>query len=243
MKPEFENCDGPGEDSTPASYRYVVDESELTTTEPELTGGQILARVDKDPRTHFLVLLIPGQDDLVIETDDTVDFREPGKERFAVVARGRQYPFFIDEDRHVLNYPNPTGAVLLELAKKASDKYRLVQIIPHGDDLFIELDQEVDLAKPGTEKFITVLNDCPGGHPPEELFIFVNRLKKTEKDGVKAEMTRAEIAGLAGVPAANAVVKRDRDGQQETITTDDPFLVCKGEHFLVTRDNVQGGHA
>ena len=45
--------------------------------------------------------------------------------------------------------------------------------------------------------------------PQDQLHIFVNRRKFERGDGVKEQMTGAEIAALVGVPAENAVIRRD----------------------------------
>lgn len=73
------------------------------------------------------------------------------------------------------------------------------------------------------------------------LHIFVNRRKFSETDGVKRLMTRAEVAGLVGVPANVAVVRRGNDASAPIITSDDSFPVHQAEHFLVTREIVEGG--
>lgn len=73
------------------------------------------------------------------------------------------------------------------------------------------------------------------------LHIFVNRRKFGESDGVKAIMTRAEVAALVGVPASVAVVRRGNDAGAPIIATDDPFEIHQAEHFLVTREVVEGG--
>lgn len=80
---------------------------------------------------------------------------------------------------------------------------------------------------------------------PEEkqnLHIFVNRRKFEEGDGVQAQMTRAAIAALVEVPAANAVVRYDSGPNKgKEIETDAPIEVKNGDHFLVTRRVVEGG--
>ncbi len=81
-------------------------------------------------------------------------------------------------------------------------------------------------------------------HPEEKqnLHIFVNRRKFEEGDGVQAQMTRAALAALVEVPAANAVVRYDSGPNKgKEIETDDPIEVKNGDHFLVTRRVVEGG--
>lgn len=86
-----------------------------------------------------------------------------------------------------------------------------------------------------------------GGEPAdkhERLHIFVNRRRFDEGDGVKPKMTGAEIAALVRVPAENAVVRwagGPHDGQEIPVTTTVEIKI--GQHFLVTRKVVEGGHA
>ena len=78
------------------------------------------------------------------------------------------------------------------------------------------------------------------GHEHGRLHIFVNRRKFEEGDGVKAQMTGAEIAALVEVPPENAVVRWERD--QTEIGVEVTVSVKNGDRFLVTRKVVEGGN-
>jgi hypothetical protein len=75
-----------------------------------------------------------------------------------------------------------------------------------------------------------------------QLHIFVNRRKFERGDGVQDEMTGAQIATLVGVPADNAVIRRDSGPDKSEIKASDTIPVKNGDHFLVTRKVVEGGH-
>lgn len=75
-----------------------------------------------------------------------------------------------------------------------------------------------------------------------QLHIFVNRRKFERGDGVKEQMTGAEIAALVGVPAENAVVRRDSGPDKTEIGINQTIDIKNGEHFLVTRKTVEGGY-
>jgi hypothetical protein len=75
----------------------------------------------------------------------------------------------------------------------------------------------------------------------EHLHIFVNRRKFEEGDGVRREMTGAQIAALVGVPADNAVI-REESPQKREIGVDEVVHIKNAEHFLVTRKIVEGGY-
>jgi hypothetical protein len=147
------------QDMTPATYRIHLDETVLNLTDAQPTGGFLLQKAGKDSQTHFLVQIIPEMDDIIVEADDTVDLTQAGVEKFIVVVKGKQFMLFIDEGRHRISVPDPTGRDLLQLAGKDISEYALVQIIPNGDDQFISLDEKVNLRPVGIERFITVVKD------------------------------------------------------------------------------------
>ena len=76
----------------------------------------------------------------------------------------------------------------------------------------------------------------------KNLHIFVNRRKFEEGDGVRPEMTGAEIAKLVDVPADNAVVRLENGGEPREIPINEKIRIKNGMHFLVTRKVVEGGH-
>ena len=78
-------------------------------------------------------------------------------------------------------------------------------------------------------------DDTEHGH----LHIFVNRRKFEEGDGVKPEMTGAQIAALVEVPPENAVIRWEHD--QAEIAVTQVVHVKNGDRFLVTRKVVEGG--
>ena len=71
------------------------------------------------------------------------------------------------------------------------------------------------------------------------LHVFVNRRKFEEGDGVKREMSGAEIAALVEVPAENAVIRWEHD--QAEIGIAQIVRVKNADRFLVTRKVVEGG--
>jgi hypothetical protein len=75
----------------------------------------------------------------------------------------------------------------------------------------------------------------------EHLQIFVNRRKFEEGDGVRPEMTGAQIAALVDVPADNAVVRLETGGEPREIPVTEKIHIKNGMHFLVTRKVVEGG--
>ena len=73
-------------------------------------------------------------------------------------------------------------------------------------------------------------------------YIFVNRRRFEEGDGVQPKMTGAQIAALVGVPSDNAVVRLETRGGPSEIPITKKIEIKNGMHFLVTRKTVEGGH-
>jgi multiubiquitin len=84
--------------------------------------------------------------------------------------------------------------------------------------------------------------DAQDERESRHLHIFVNRRKFERGDGVRDEMTGAQIAGLINVPGDNAVVRRDSGPDKSEIGVNETVKVKNGDHFLVTRKAVEGGH-
>jgi hypothetical protein len=76
----------------------------------------------------------------------------------------------------------------------------------------------------------------------EHLHIFVNRRKFTEAEGVRHQMTGAQIAALVEVPADNAVIRLETGDEPREIPVTETVHIKNGMHFLVTRKVVEGGH-
>ena len=76
----------------------------------------------------------------------------------------------------------------------------------------------------------------------QQVHIFVNRRKFERGDGVREQMTGAQIASLVDVPADNAVVRRDSGPDRSEIAVDRTIDIKNGDHFLVTRKAVEGGY-
>ena len=81
-----------------------------------------------------------------------------------------------------------------------------------------------------------------GAEKEKQLHIFVNRLKFDRTTGVQDVMTVDEIAGLVGLTATTAIVRRIF-GQSDNFS--DPLEgsieLKKGDQFAVTRRQVEGG--
>lgn len=78
--------------------------------------------------------------------------------------KANKYAIRVDKDRIVFEKGNVTGREILEAAHKVPpEKYVLRQIFAGGGVEKIELDQNVDLTRPGLEKFKTMPRTAQDG--------------------------------------------------------------------------------
>ncbi len=81
-----------------------------------------------------------------------------------------------------------------------------------------------------------------GADKEKELHIFVNRLKFDRSQGVMNVMTAGEIAGLVGLTAETAIVRRifgQSTNHSEPLSGS--IEIKNGDQFAVTRKQVEGG--
>ena len=131
--------------------------------------------------------------------------------------------------------PEMTGEQIAALVGVPPDN-AVVRLETHGGPREIPIDEKIEI-KEGMH-FLVAEKD----HDKEHLYIFVNRRKFEEGDGVQPEMTGEQIAALVGVPPDNAVVRLETQGEPHEIPIDEKIEIKEGMHFLVTRKTVEGGH-
>lgn len=66
-------------------FKFSVDNRPLESTKPILTGGEIKALAGVDPSFGLVLERHGNEPDLPIQDGDSVDLREPGRERFYTV--------------------------------------------------------------------------------------------------------------------------------------------------------------
>ncbi len=94
---------------------------------------------------------------------DIIDIEEYVKEG-KTVPSGKKYKIRIDKERYIVEKQIITGREILVLAEKTPPEgYRLDMKFPGGRTEKIELDQTVDLANRGVERFVTLPLDTTEG--------------------------------------------------------------------------------
>lgn len=189
-------------------FAVKVDGQKFTLDDPEVTGRQLLALVERDPDEYFLVFEIEGEPDQLVELDEPFDLSEPGTERFTVVSRARRFAIQIDETTHTVVGPLISGTQLLELAGLDAETHFVTQILVGEDDIVIKPDDQVDISQPGREKFTTVAK------PREECVLDI---EGTLHRWPKETITTEEILELGGWSAAEGVLFIDAENVERTL--------------------------
>ena len=96
----------------------------------------------------------------IMNVIDIEEYVKEGKK----VPSGQKYKIRIDKERYEVDKQVITGRELLVLAGKTPpERYRLDMKFPGGRTEKIELDQTVDLASHGVERFVTLPLDATEG--------------------------------------------------------------------------------
>lgn len=124
--------------------------------DPVVTGNQILAVVGARPASDFLVFQVLLDGGLeTIRPEETVDLRSAGAEKFLVFRSDRSFRFFLDERAFDWGASLISGGTIKRLAGVPSETTDLWLDAAGGSDRLIEDNELVDLASPGTERFVT----------------------------------------------------------------------------------------
>ncbi len=79
------------------------------------------------------------------------------------MSKPKTYKIRIDKQNYEVSEPTLTGRQLLEKAGKPPANYKLFLRLPGQQPQEVGLDEEVDLAKPGVERFVTLPLDQTEG--------------------------------------------------------------------------------
>jgi len=124
--------------------------------DPVVIGSQILAAAGARPASDFLVFQVLRDGALeVVRPEDSVDLRSAGAEKFVVFRGDRSFRFFLDERAFDWGASHISGGTIKRLAGVASETTDVWLDAAGGQDRVIEDKELVDLASPGTERFVT----------------------------------------------------------------------------------------
>lgn len=137
-----------------------------TINDPVPTGEQLLAAANLRPsREHLLFQVLPNGALEEIRPDETVDLREPGRERFVSFKSDRSFRFHIDEEARDWGQQKITGLHLKQIAQVDPVSHDVFRIVVGGKDQLIRDQDTFDLGATGVERFATA---------PIQIEVFVN---------------------------------------------------------------------
>jgi hypothetical protein len=124
--------------------------------DPVVTGSQILTVAGARPASDFLVFQVLRDGALdPVRPEETVDLRTAGAEKFLVFRGDRSFRFFLDERAFDWGASHISGATIKRVAGVPAETTDVWLDAAGGNDRLIENKEMVDLAQPGTERFIT----------------------------------------------------------------------------------------
>jgi hypothetical protein len=128
----------------------------LVVDDPVVTGSQILSVVGARPASDFLVFQVLRDGALdPMRPDETVDLRTAGAEKFLVFRSDRSFRFFLDERAFDWGADHISGATIKRVAGVPAETTDVWLDAAGGNDRLIDNKEMVDLAQPGSERFIT----------------------------------------------------------------------------------------
>lgn len=138
------------------TFEVRIDDKTFKTTDPVITGRQLLDLAGKRPADEFIVLQVLSDGLLEdVRLDETTDLRHPGVERFITFESDRIFRFILDDREFNWGAPRITGMTLKKLAGVDPAVFDVWQEIRGAEDRKIADREEANLDAKGTERFFT----------------------------------------------------------------------------------------
>lgn len=136
-------------------YRISIDGVDRISTDPVLTGRQILQLAGRGPvEEHLVYFLTPRRILEDISLEETVDLRHPGNETFLTFRADRSFRFELNSIRQDWGMPEITEPTLRKLAG-VGDDYEVWLERTDAPDQALRTGETVRLDSPGVERFRT----------------------------------------------------------------------------------------
>ena len=153
----------------------------LALPKAKITGHALKEQDDKFPQGRLFADIKDGVDVEIVDdmtivvqdadsyfvippaSDDAIDLEECGRNDRRP-PKGHKYRIRIDGDKHTVDSAEITGAGILALVGKRDDEWSLNQKLHGGKRERIESNDQVDLSRPGIERFETVRRQAQQGH-------------------------------------------------------------------------------
>ena len=188
-------------------------------TDPVPTGRQIIKAGGFSPAEEFLIFGVSREPCLTeIKLDETVDLRDPGKERFIIFKSDRSWRGLLDDKRFEWGARDISGRALKWLAGVDADTHGVWLERRDEPDLLIADDETASLTPKGVERFRTgpLFRICI----EDAFFPWDSRTITTE-----------EIAGLGGWDPSEGVIEVDKDQNERTLEPGEVVKIRPGLAF------------
>lgn len=146
--------DGAKPDRAGAKYVFFVNDISYKSSDPKLTGREILQRAGFDPASEHVLIQITAPGSRSIGLDEVVNLKAEGREVFRAFASDRIFTFTVDERGYEWGAPTV-----------GEDELHMVTGVPEGKQFVLERADEpdrvisdgevVDLGERGTESIRT----------------------------------------------------------------------------------------
>lgn len=199
--------------------------------DPVVTGSQILIAAGARPASDFLVFQVLRDGALeVVRPEEAVDLRSSGAEKFLVFRSDRSFRFFLDERSFDWGATHISGGTIKRLAGVPSETTEVWLDAAGGHDRVIEDREMVDLASPGTERFIT---------RPIRIKIKVNSRDREVDHRVLTYWEVVKLAFPEAVPSDQIIYSIDyasgpRQNPNGSLVENQSVTVKEGMKFYVT---------
>ncbi len=210
-------------------YSLTIDGIKFRSDDPVLTGRQLLQFVDRSPAEEHVVLYFgDGRQLEDIDLEESVDLREPGRERFITFKTDRLFNFELDGERQPWGAASISERMLRQLAGIGNSGSVWLERRDQ-EDLQLQPGQDVPLNTEGVERFYT----------ERAITIIVNGRKKTVEQNV---LTFEALLALAFDPVPHGpnwcftmtYRKGPRPNPEGTLVEGESVRVKEGMVFNVT---------
>lgn len=196
-----------------------------------VTGAQILAAAGVSSSIeHVAFQVLQGGQLESLRSEESVDLRSAGVEKFVVFRSDRIFRILVDDRTVDWGAARITSGTIKRLVGIKAFTHDVWQVLPSGEDRLVSDDDFVDLSTPGVERFVV---------KPISIRVIVNARPREVHKRLLAYWDVVKLAFPDAVPAPNTVYSityaRGPDGNPEGSMVDgQQVLVKNGMTFYVT---------
>ena len=192
---------------------------DLEIADPVPTGRQLLEAAGLRPaEEHILVQVLEDGGLEEVRLDETVDLREPGRERFVGFRSDRSFRFVLDERRFEWGDGAISEAVLKKLARVDLETHGVWFELTDEPDRLLDAGAEVSLGGTQVERFRTGL-------------VYFVCIEGTLYPWTRDTIAMEEIAKLGGWDASQGVIEVDEHQNERQLAPGEVVKLKPGHVF------------